>query len=121
MRRLRQLILALSVLGLVVVPAAMALKIDATPPPNGEVGKAYSFRFQPEAGQGCTPYEFKFLTGALPPGLSIASDGTMSGTPTTVGDYTVLRRDEELRGQHDPAAILDDDHRGCSQAHHHGT
>jgi large repetitive protein len=87
MRRLRYPIVAAVVLALALVPVALALKIATTPPPNGEVGKTYTFRFQPEAGQGCTPYEFKFLTGALPPGLSIGSDGTMGGIPNTAGDY----------------------------------
>lgn len=85
--RLRYPFVAAVVLALALVPVALALKIASTPPPNGEVGKTYTFRFQPEAGQGCTPYEFKFLNGGLPPGLSIGSDGTMSGTPTTAGDY----------------------------------
>jgi large repetitive protein len=85
--RLRYPFVAAVVLALALVPVALALKIASTPPPNGDVGKSYTFRFQPEAGQGCTPYEFKFLNGGLPPGLSIGSDGTMSGIPTTAGDY----------------------------------
>lgn len=88
MRRLRNLILTLAILGLALVPSALALKIDPAPPPAGFVGVPYNFLFKPEAGQGCSPYTFKFLAGALPSGLSISSGGTMSGTPTTVGDYT---------------------------------
>ena len=88
MRRFRHLILALSILGLALVPTAMALKIAKTVPPNGYVNVPYAFQFKPEDGQGCTPYKWKFLTGSLPPGLSISTDdGYMRGTPTTKGDY----------------------------------
>ncbi|MFN8223990.1 MAG: Ig domain-containing protein [Gaiellales bacterium] len=89
MRRLRYLIICLSILGLALVPSALALKIATTPPPPGYVGVPYSFQFKPEDGQGCTPYSWKYLVGSLPPGLSVsADDGILSGTPTTVGDYT---------------------------------
>lgn len=101
MRRFRYLILALSILGLALVPSALALKIDPAQPPNGFVGVPYSFQFKPEDGQGCTPYKWKYLTGALPPGLSISTDdGIMSGTPTTKGDYQFYVDLESCAGNH---------------------
>jgi hypothetical protein len=88
-RRLRILALVALAIALIAVPAAYALKIKSDPPPTGYVGVPYSFRFLPEDGQGCTPYEWKFLVGSFPPGLSINKDsGDMTGTPTQEGTYT---------------------------------
>jgi hypothetical protein len=99
MRRFRHLIFALTILGLALVPVALALKISPNPPPNGYVGVPYSYQFKPEDGQGCTPYKWKFLTGALPPGLSISTDdGYMRGTPTAKGDYTFYLELESCAG-----------------------
>ena len=33
------------------------------------------------------PYQYRVLSGSLPPGLSLASNGTISGTPTQSGKY----------------------------------
>ena len=54
--------------------------------PNGALGAAYS-QVIPISG-GAAPYSFSLTSGALPPGLSMAGDGTISGTPTTFGDST---------------------------------
>jgi hypothetical protein len=52
--------------------------------PEGEVGVPYEFEF--EADEGCQPYHFHYHVGSVP-GLTIAEDGTMSGTPTTAGRF----------------------------------
>src|SRR5271163_570344 len=39
------------------------------------------------ASGGKTPYTWTISQGSLPPGLSLASDGIISGTPTTTGSY----------------------------------
>jgi hypothetical protein len=55
--------------------------------PQGEIGKPYSFQIQGRDGTGCVPYvEFKSI-GTMPPGLSISSNGLISGTPTQTGEY----------------------------------
>jgi uncharacterized protein YhjY with autotransporter beta-barrel domain len=36
---------------------------------------------------GTTPYTFAVTGGALPTGLTLASDGTLSGTPTAIGSF----------------------------------
>jgi len=43
------------------------------------------------ASGGVTPYTWSITAGTLPPGLSLTSDGIISGTPTTTGisDFTV--------------------------------
>ena len=39
------------------------------------------------AGGGVAPYTFSVSNGSLPPGLSLATGGTLSGTPTAEGTY----------------------------------
>ncbi|WP_235580184.1 putative Ig domain-containing protein [Rhodanobacter sp. Soil772] len=55
--------------------------------PNATVGTAYSQTAS--ASGGTAPYTFS-TTGSVPPGLSISSSGTLSGTPTTAGDFTFI-------------------------------
>jgi len=46
-----------------------------------------SFTFTPCCG---TPaYTFTLYSGPMPPGLTLGSDGTISGTPTTAGEYLI--------------------------------
>ena len=56
---------------------------------DGLVGSAYSATF---AASGTTPITWDTSAGTLPPGMSIASNGTYSGTPTTAGSYTFTVR-----------------------------
>jgi hypothetical protein len=37
---------------------------------------------------GTAPYHWNFASGTLPPGLTLGTDGTLSGRPTTAGTYT---------------------------------
>ena len=53
---------------------------------NGVIGIAYKFLLV--ASGGVTPYTWTIASGQLPPGLSMASDGVISGTPTTLGKFT---------------------------------
>lgn len=55
--------------------------------PDGSVGVAYSFKLQ--ASGGIAPYTWSISTGSLPAGLTLASDGTISGTPTASGTQQV--------------------------------
>ena len=65
-----------------------ALTLTGTTP-NGTVGTAYSgASFSPSGGT--SPYSYSLFSGALPPGLTLASNGTISGTPTTAGTYTFV-------------------------------
>jgi hypothetical protein len=80
--------LLLAVLAAVIlVPAASALAFqEGYNPPSGTVGTAYNFAFKVYGG--CPPYDMVVKIGSLPPGLSLSSSGTISGTPTTAGNYT---------------------------------
>jgi hypothetical protein len=73
---------------------APVLGLTATPSTNTEVNATYS---QPNTVSGGTaPYAYSISAGAVPAGTSLsATNGTVSGTPTTAGafSYTVLVTD----------------------------
>ncbi|MCP5479763.1 MAG: putative Ig domain-containing protein, partial [Rhodanobacteraceae bacterium] len=69
-----------------IVVAALPLTLGPGSLPGGSVGAAYLQNLQP--GGGVPPYQFVVSGGALPPGLSLAADGTLSGTPTQNGTYS---------------------------------
>ena len=52
-------------------------------PPAGTVNNAYSTTFAATGGTG--PYTFTQLSGSLPAGLTLSSNGTLSGIPTGPG------------------------------------
>lgn len=54
-------------------------------PAGGTAGNAYSTSLS--ASGGTAGYTFSLLAGSLPPGLTLATDGTISGTPTGGGTY----------------------------------
>ena len=53
---------------------------------NGTVGVGYSQTIS--AGGGNAPYTFSISSGSLPAGLSLSSNGVISGTPSAGGLYT---------------------------------
>src|SRR5260370_41325786 len=69
--------------------------------PDGTVGVPYFFDFfgasltlsqflmqcASQASDVTCTYDFKLTRGTLPPGLSLDSNGAVSGTPTMPGDY----------------------------------
>jgi hypothetical protein len=80
----------LAVLGVVLVPAASAGGYtDASyATPTGQVGGFYSHTVAWKPYDGCPPFKYVFSSGQLPPGLSLSSDGHITGYPTTEGVYT---------------------------------
>lgn len=71
--------------------------------PPGKLGTSYSITFVETDGSGCGPGEqtFHFDSGALPAGLTLASNGTLSGTPTQLGTFRFYV--EMREPQDDPA------------------
>nr|WP_051885233.1 putative Ig domain-containing protein [Lysobacter antibioticus] len=65
--------------------AAPTTSIAPTTLPNGTVAAAYSQSIT--ASGGIAPYTYAITAGALPAGLSLASNGTLSGTPTAGGSF----------------------------------
>jgi Putative Ig domain len=87
--RLIGLLVLTAALGLVFVPAAAALRFtdDSYVVPEGVVGEEYSHRFEGEGGCGL-PYQFRVLSGGLPPGLSLLDDGRLVGIPRQAGSWS---------------------------------
>jgi hypothetical protein len=86
---------AAGVVAVVLTASAAALRFndDAYNWPDGEVGTPYFKELT--ASAGCPPYKFSVLSGTLPDGLSLASDGKVTGTPQRLGKWTFWL---ELRG-----------------------
>src|SRR6476620_4873535 len=70
-----------------VCPDAHGENTNTCPP--GQVGVPYSITFKLPEGQGCSPGEdvWSIIGGDAPPGLSMSSSGTLSGTPTQAGAF----------------------------------
>lgn len=64
------------------VPGITATSFNAA----GTVNQAFTYSLNFVVGGG-GPYTYTLANGALPPGITLASDGTLSGTPTTAGSY----------------------------------
>ncbi|MHB1056908.1 MAG: putative Ig domain-containing protein [Rhodanobacter sp.] len=54
--------------------------------PNATVATAYSQSLS--ASGGTAPYSFSVTAGAVPIGMTLAPDGTLSGTPIIAGDFS---------------------------------
>jgi hypothetical protein len=68
-------------------PANAPVAVSASPaPPAGVVTNPYA-GFSFSASGGSPPFTWAITSGALPGGLTLASDGTLSGTPTAVGPF----------------------------------
>jgi hypothetical protein len=90
-----------SVAAAVLVGAAPAGSIDDGDPcprngggmlvcPPGTEGVGYSIRFHGDEDPICAPGDDKWYAtnGSVPPGLSLAENGVLSGTPTQAGTYS---------------------------------
>ena len=76
---------------IVLSPASGAL-------PGGSVGTGYSQSFT--ASGGTASYSYALTLGSLPSGLSLSSDGTLSGTPTDIGtfNFDIMATDSSTGG-----------------------
>ncbi|MBL8211354.1 MAG: putative Ig domain-containing protein [Bryobacterales bacterium] len=74
------------------IVVTQALTVPSASTPNGTVGISYSYNVVAQGGT--TPYSFSLSpqSAPLPPGLSIAPSGLISGIPTTSGIYNVSVR-----------------------------
>ena len=68
-----------------VAPAPLDLRIPSLPPWTAPGGMAYSRTLTATGGSGPLTWS---SSGTLPPCLTLAADGTLSGTPNTVGTWT---------------------------------
>ena len=67
--------------------------------PNAVLAQPYSQTLKATGGVG--PYTYTITAGALPAGLTLATTGTISGTPTSVGasSFTITATDSESTPQ----------------------
>ena len=82
---------------LLVSQASLAIT-TASPLPGGAAGTAYSVTFA--AAGGVPPIAWSLQSGSLPTGLSLSTDGKLSGTPTQGGtfNFTVRAADNPSSG-----------------------
>ncbi|WP_027485765.1 putative Ig domain-containing protein [Rhodanobacter sp. OR87] len=69
------------------IVAAPTITITPATLPNGQANVAYSQALGASGGNGNGSYTYSLASGALPPGITLSSAGTVSGTPTTAGNY----------------------------------
>jgi hypothetical protein len=67
--------------------------------------EAYTLTLFPEQA-GRAPYRWSIASGSLPTGLTLATDGTISGTPTTVESQDVTFTVVDANGTTDTSATL---------------
>jgi hypothetical protein len=65
--------------------AAFGFTDEALLPPDMHLGSPYTFQLS--ARSGCPPYYYEHQSGSFPPGVSMTSDGLISGTPQIGGTY----------------------------------
>ena len=71
------------------IDVAPGLTIDQASVPTGTVGSAYG---QKLTASGGGTQQWAVAGGALPPGVALGGDGTLSGTPTAKGDFVFTVR-----------------------------
>jgi large repetitive protein len=67
--------------------AAPAIMLSPATLPAATAEAAYTQTLS--ASGGTAPYHYQITSGALPPGLTLSSSGSLSGTPTAAGAFTV--------------------------------
>ena len=77
------------------VTAAPTISVSPATLPGGLQNQPYATQTITASG-GTGPYAFSVTSGALPAGLTLASDGTLSGTPASGGafNFTVTATDD---------------------------
>jgi len=77
------------------ISPALAISTEPLLSP-GTIGKFFSHPL--EAAGGTVPYRWSLVSGSLPPGLSISTDGVIAGIPTATGarSFTVRVTDAKL-------------------------
>jgi hypothetical protein len=88
--RLTKILTIASLLALVFVPSALALRFtdDSYNLPTGVTGQPYQHLFKGDGGCGpALPYQYRLLGSALPAGLTLDKSGLLHGTPQVAGKY----------------------------------
>ncbi|MBD2700248.1 putative Ig domain-containing protein [Spirosoma sp. BT702] len=85
-----------SVYSLSIGPCNSTITVSRPSVDNVLVGESFSQSFTASGGTG--PYSFSVFSGTLPPGLSLATTGVLSGTPTQFGSYSLTARAQNVDG-----------------------
>src|ERR1051326_4650636 len=74
--------------GILLTPSAVM--VDTHSLPDGSVGDGYSAKLA--ASYGSTPYAWSLAPNSapLPPGLSLSSEGLITGSPSQAGTYSIV-------------------------------
>jgi hypothetical protein len=75
-----------------VVNEDVSFEIITTSLPSGVVDEVYSATIEDNS---TNPTEYYIIGGSFPPGLSLATSGAITGTPTEVGSYTFTAQAED--------------------------
>jgi serine protease len=73
--------------------------VETTSLPAGNLGVAYGATLL--ASGGTTPYSWSLDSGTLPPGLTLAATGQITGTPTAAGSFPFTAKVTDAHGQSD--------------------
>jgi len=84
-------------LGLVAAPPSAPLAIVTRALPTARLGRPYRTRVT--AVGGTRPITWARIGGAVPVGLRLLADGTLSGTPRAVGRQAPILRATDARGR----------------------
>jgi hypothetical protein len=103
--RFTRVLFVVSLLALVLVPAALAIRFtdDSFNPPVGETGKPFpNWSFTGAGGCGpALPYQYTLLNSSSPPGLTIDKSGLVHGIPSQEGEFSFWL---ELSDENPPSA-----------------
>lgn len=81
----RQVLWLLAAVSLLTTAYAAQIVVSPAGVPNGETRVPYKYKLTAINGNG--NYVWTVVSGSLPPGLALASNGTISGVPTTNGSF----------------------------------
>jgi len=71
----------------IAAPPPAPLTVSTSSLPTGTISTSYSSGLQ--AAGGTSPYTWSITSGTLPSGLTLASTGLISGTPTVSGNFSI--------------------------------
>ncbi|GAB3255781.1 putative Ig domain-containing protein [Chitinimonas naiadis] len=80
---------------------APTITYSPSSPASGTVGSAYSQSLASASG-GTAPYTYAVVAGGLPSGVTLASNGALSGTPTAGGTFNFTVRTTDSSGGSGP-------------------
>lgn len=83
----------------IVPPTSNPLAISTSALPITPAGSAFSFALS--ATGGFTPYTWTLISGPLPAGITLGSNGILSGTSTQIGTYPLTIKVSDAGNHHD--------------------